>query len=685
MGRSLLVLSFDQKPTKTREDILSSLPDKTYFFKVLRRQRGYLFLGISIAMVLAGVALLMVKDKYTSKVHAVYDRTDTSMSSNFNSVLKYQTLGTLFEIKLQSPSFLGRVGQLAGGMKIMQDAGGKGPVSEAKAILKKAKERYLSKELTEEQKLEIYADFLKSNVVPINDPVSGIMNITVYGTTAENAQNIAAQAMELFIREELSADVNALDLKLDFLRQKAMGLKSESERNSKKKKRTTITAPVNRLTPEEQLKLNQEEAQIQEQIRLRRMELDRATTDNSTRRIALETELNRMKTMLQPSHPSVKAKEEELKKLTQSSRVTKRLSAQIQSLKRQLWRIKAKKIGANANLTNILGGSFDRSQMTPEGSFLISLTEKIQDLHSERSDLFRQIENPALRTRLKVVAPASFEPDPSKPKSLITAIGILLMGIIVSIAHMFFREFYCPLARDAWRVQRATGLPVLSQITDASMRGFPRITPKMADSLRGQLSSRSKPTIAAKTLLSYRQIELALKRHTQGNIQLFVNPGSRDKTSAFFYNLMNIFTTDFNQSCLIVDCNISDPIVKLANNGGESFWADPTNEEKAMVVYGDKDKAFDIIPPPQKLTGESSRVFNPPSLKKILGRLEANYSRIFIRGFPESFFVENQAFSDVSSDCILCVDAKNTTFFELERCIAQLDSNQIRGIILIGT
>lgn len=685
MGRSLLVLSFDHKPAKTRDDILSSLPDKTYFFKVLRRQRGYLILGILISATLAAIALLMVKDKYTSKVHAVYDRTDTSMSSNFNSVLKYQTLGTLFEIKLQSPSFLGRVGQLAGGMKIMQDAGGKGLVNEAKAMIKKAKEKYLAKELTEEQKLEIYANFLKTNVVPINDPVSGIMNITVYGTTAENAQNIAAQAMELFIREELSADVNALDLKLDFMRQKAMGLKSQTEQSSKKNKRNAITAPVNRLTPEEQFKLNQEEAQIDEQIRLKRMELDRATTDNSTRRIALETELNRMKTMLQPNHPSVQAKEEELKKLSQSNRITKRLSAQIQGLKRQLWRVKAKKIGATTNINNLLDGSFNRAQLTPEGSFLISLTEKIQDLHSERSDLFRQIENPALRTRLKVVAPASFEPDPSKPKSLITAIGVLLMGIIASFAHMFFREFYCPLARDDWRVQRATGLPVLSQITDASMRGFPRITPKMADSLRGQLTSRSKPTIAAKTLLSYRQIELALKRHTQGNVQLFVNPGSHDKTSAFFYNLMNIFTTDFNQSCLIVDCNINDPIVQLANNSSESFWADPTNEDKAMVVYGDKDKAFDIIPPPQKLTGESSRVFNPTSLKKILERLEANYSRIFIRGFPESFFVENQAFSDVSSDCILCVDAKNTTFFELDRCIAQLDSNQLRGIILIGT
>lgn len=679
------MLSLDQKPAKTRDDLLSSLPDKKYFFKVFRRQRAFLFLGILMSLGLAAVALLMVKDKYTSKVHAVYDRTDTSMSSNFNSVLKYQTLGTLFEIKLQSPAFLGRVGQLAGGMKIMQDSGGKGLVSEAKAMIKKVKDKYLAKELTEEQKLEIYANFLKTNIVPINDPVSGIMNITVYGTTAENAQNIAAQAMELFIREELSADVNALDLKLDFMRQKAMGMKSQTEQVQKKSKKTPITPPVNKLTPEEQFKLNQEEAQLEEQIRLKRMELDRATTDNSTRRIALETELNRMKTMLQPNHPSVQAKEEELKKLKQSNKITNRLSAQIQAIKRQLWRIKAKKIGASANIGNILEGSYTQAQVSPEGSFLISLTEKIQDLHSERSDLFRQIENPAMRTRLKVVSPASYEPDPSKPKSVITAIGILMLGIMASIGHMFFREFYCSLARDDWRVQRVTGLPVLSQITDTSMRGFPRITPKLADSLRGQLSTRSKPTIAAKTLLSYRQIELALKRHTQGNVQLFINPGSHDQTSGFFYNLMNIFTTDFNQSCLIIDCNINDPIVQLANSGGESFWADPTNEDKAMVVYGDKDKAFDIIPPPQKLTGESSRVFNPGSLSKIIERLKVNYSRIFIRGFPESFFVENQAFSDASTDCILCVDAKNTTFFELERCIAQLDTNQIRGIILIGT
>lgn len=676
------MLSFDHKPTKTRDDILSSLPDKTYFVKVFRRQRGYFIFGLLITLAIAAAAIILVKDKYTSQVHAVYDRTDTSMSSNFNSVLKYQTLGKLFEIKLKSPSFLGRVGQLSGGMKIMQDASGEGPVNEAKALLKEYKQKYLGKELSEEQKLEIYADFLKTNVVPINDPVSGIMNITVYGTTAENAQNIAAQAMELFIREELSADVNALDLKLDFMRQKAMGLKSENERSGKKSRKSAIAAPVSKLTPEERLKLNQEEAQLEEQIRRKRFELDRVTTDNSTRRIALETELNRMKTMLQPNHPNVKAKEEELKKLSQSSRSTKKISGQIQALKRQLWRIKAKQIGSSP-LGSILGS--DRSQLTPEGSFLISLTEKIQDLQSERSDLFRQIEKPELRTRLKVVSPASFEPDPSKPKSLVTALGILILGIMASFAHMFFREYYCSLARDDWRVQRATGLPVLSQITEASLKGFPRITPKLADSLRGQLSSRSKPTIAAKTLLSYRQIELALKRHSQGPVQFFVNPGSHDQTSGFFYNLMNIFTTDYNQNCLIIDCNINDPIVQLSNQGSETFWSDPTNDDRALVVYGDKDKAFDIIPPPHKLTGESSRIFNPTSLGKILERLKSNYSKIFIRGFPESFFVENQAFSDVSSDCILCVDAKHTTFFELERCIAQLDSDQIRGIILIGT
>ena len=258
-----------------------------------------------------------------------------------------------------------------------------------------------------------------------------------------------------------------------------------------------------------------------------------------------------------------------------------------------------------------------------------------------------------------------------------------MIGILIIL-----REIRNPRARDVWRVERSTGQEIVAQISLKSANEFSDITPNLADKLRSHLSKINQVDDAARTLLSYRRLELAMERGCQGRVVMLINAGPFDETAQAIKNFLNIYATDHQDDYLLIDCNLQDPVYRKVGDGPDlvDFWEGRASFEKVMLPREELDGfAFDVIPPMPKLSGEKTRAFREDRIELALDKIPGHYKKVFIRAMPESHFIENMALLKVSSDGFVFVDANHTSYFDLQRTLTHLRSDKLRGLVALGT
>ena len=648
--------------------------DLVYAMKVLRRTWRLALLSAAIVLFIGLSIASVVKDVFHSSVVAIYDRHDTLTTSIESGLIAGNDgIDSSFDTRMTDPDFLlsltksvpvetdGRIG------RFLMKLGLNPPRSEA------------------DEKAHIQ-DYFAKHLIPNANGGNGQLTVNVYiDGSPERAQELAAMAMELFIVRELSAASNRIGIKIDLLERAFAKSRQRIQDLKKTEKHKTTTNDKNAQSEQVSMPVRQLEAELTDRIKAAEAEFTQRSEEMVRRKTLLESEFQRLSARLSPNHPELLAKRRELDLLNSGPDPLDEATRNLRNLRRELWSARTDLLMPGLN------GGDGSSSLEERLAFnqLFSLQQTISELSIEKEGLERQVIDAASRMRLKIFRPASYEPRPYKRGRMQVSLATIALSLFVALAMIFWQESSSPLARDAWRVARFTGLEVLSQLSTASMAQFPVITPQSADALRGKLSSLNpEDRIAIKTLLAYRKAELILRRKCKGNVVCFIGAGASDVTSNFMSNLANIIATDVGGPVLVIDGHSRDPLIPIDAQGDAPDFIDCLMGHcswRATVNARNSERAFDALAVTKPVIGERTRAFRSRDLVRVLREISNAYEFVVIRGLPESMFIENDALVEASSDVILGIDATRTEYDELARTIANLNLEKLRGLILIGT
>lgn len=643
------------------------LPDRIYFAKVLRRNLPLVLLGLGLTVAAVVLVPRFVSDSYRSTVYAVFDQTVGGHDTNpMSQQARSGTVARLFKARFESQEFLASVAEELGGEAVLS------PSNPLLTFLKRDKADDAVKSVD-------LARIMGRQLEAVAEPESGILGLTATSSSPELAQKIANEAMELFIKKELDDKIKSNDIQLGFLKKNVSNNPRGVSRGEENVSKTTAKRAERMLNDDKERELDERLRNLNAQLDSLNRERDQALTN-------VKRELVKLQTSLQPNHPQVLEKKKELDLVANQYRASgSKLGRDIEAIRSSLWTVRSNQ-SKNIDPTEI-----DFASATDyKGEFYVTIADRIKELELERKNLLQQKENPGLRTRIRLLSPANYDPIPFKSASRSVAYIVLIVGGLATLVLVVLRELRNPLARDAWRIERITGKRIIAQISHRNTHEYTNISPAMADKLRGHLSRIHKVDEASRTLMSYRRLELAIMQECRGDVVLLINAGSFDSSAQVIKNFLNIYATDHQDDYLLVDCNLQEPVHEYRQADGQrtmvEFWEGKAAFEDVCINREQMpDFAFDVIPPMRKLAGEKTRVFRKENVGAAIERIPYKYRKIFIRGMPSVNFIENRALLTIATDVFIIVDAKSTQYFDLHRTLVHMESEKIRGLVAIGT
>lgn len=658
------------------------LPDIQYFKKLFSRHIKFAAIGMTIVLIGSLWVGLNTKNVYESKVFGIFDRNDISGSGiGVSSQASYDTVLRLFKARFESQDFLYQLGLQAGGEEALKDD--PSIISKSiSSIIKKIKQsigRGVAKSQSKEEEKLSLAKLVADKIQASAEDGSGIFSVSAKASDPKKAAHLAGVAMNLFIREELKDQAAAVEKKLAGLERGVQSVTGPPiTQDSKHKSGGKDVSPLKKIEIEEQ------ERRLQIELSNLRSEISKNKKAQESERLSHKVRVNRLLTDLQPNHPLVQAQNLDLDtKVNALRKAEADLSNNLESAQQKLWRVRVARV--NSQQGSLSSADSDNYR----GAFFVAVADRIKDLTLERINLQRQIDDPSARTRMKVLFPPTVDKKPIKSRRKQFTLITFFLGTIFIFSFMFYKEVMNPIARDDWRVERYTKRPILSQVSSKSLKKYKRIKPSDADALREELSHGNSSDISIRTLLSYRRLELAVNKHSTGRIILLTSAGPVDSLGSPMFSFLNIYATDTGKKCLAWDFDHIDPLVPQINRQRVTDFIEILNGQKvwkeAVVKKDNKHIAFDLIPPSMLFKEENTRLLTEKLVLPIVQEMSRSYDVVFLRGFPEYKFIENLVLNQSATDSIICVDAHRSKYKDLDRTITHLDSDKLRGLVLIGT
>lgn len=658
-------------------DTSKPLPDQIYFIKVFKRNFAWIVFGGVLTLVAAYLVPRLAKNTYRSSVFAIFDHVDVSGSGMGTSPqVGYNTVARLFKARFQSQEFLNEIVRKTGGREnFIEESDFSRFVEQARTKLRLGASKAESQD---DERIQLAATLSKM-LDPYPEPESGVLALHSYTDSPKLSQDLANEAMELFIRKELEEQIKSLDIKLNFL-QKNVSKVPQPPR------RAPVRPKINKAERVASMRIEDRIRELEDRLRALNAQLDAGRIEKDQALTNIQRELVRLQTNLQPNHPQVIEKRKEIDLIRQQYEGAERqVSSDLNRVRQQL-------AAQRSSRTIIVEEQpvFEEPAPEPyEGNFMVAVNDRVKDIELERKNLQRQVEDPSLRTRIRIIFPATYEPLPYSNQRRNFRYATMLAGVALTFMLIVWREFRNKKARDAWRIERSTGKTLIAQISQKSATEFSNISPRLADQLRTHLSKINKVDEPARTLLSYRRLELAILKTCQGRCILLVNAGPFDETGQVVKNFLNIYATDHQDDFLLIDCNLQDPVYKHISKGGPDlvdFLEGRASFEEVVIEKKQLDGfAFDVLPPMNKFSGKKTRSFREDTIQSVLEKIPSKYKQIFIRSMPEMHFIENMALLKASSDAFIFIDAHRTHYFDLQRTLTHLESDKIRGLVALGT
>lgn len=665
----------DEKSEQSTPGEHSPKIDQEFLVKLWRRNWRHSLISFLVIFVGTILAFNVVKNSYKSTVIATFSRSDSaSQSAESGLTMGFERSDWNFETRISDPNFLAKLAEYIG--------------LESESGTKKILRRFgLGREQTDaDRNAALVAFFSKHLFTSVNGGTGQLSLTALVDGAPRKSQELAALAMENFINAELAAAATRLGLKIDTL---TTALRRSQERLARIKdamKSGTAATKVagNNNAP---IDLRQRELDLLDRIKVTEREFSSVVDDQAKRRATLESEFERLSTRLSDDHPDLIAKRQEMLLANSKNDSAEAAARNLSRLRRELLLMRTESTMPGLGLlSDDPYGSLDGRI---EASQIASLKQTITELEIERDSLLRQAADPALRTRLKVIRPATYDVKPASRKRMQVAIGGLILSFLGAFGVALWRESRSQLIRDAWRSYRSNRISILAQISEASVKKYGRVSPQDADHLRSKLSSENPDDRASvRALLAYRKIELSLFKACTGKVVCILSAGPRDVTSDFVYSLANIIVTDTGKRLLVIDGNATDPIIEKNSDGSGDDFIDSLLRgfsSKDLIIKSTPDRVFDLLSVTKPVVGERTRALQTGSLSGCFAQLNNLYDLILVRSLPEAYFIENVEICGAATDLVVAIDAQRTTFFDLSRSVEQVGRDKLRGLILVGT
>jgi hypothetical protein len=664
------------------------LPTASYFIAVARRQAAFAAALAAVIACLAAIGVLMQKNTYESWVTAVYDPRDSSeLIPRYPNYPRFYQVQNSFKARMQTSDFLAQVATTLGwatdhdpslGDQVRQLAARFIPARWLPAMLTP---RDASAVAERQSRL---ASALRPRLETMTDERTMLLILKASDSTPYGAQQLAEKAMDLFIQSELQLEADQASMMYETFESYLL---DEGTRGDQSKTEPKAEG-VDPVAADRRARLKEREGDLIDEMQSLRLEISGQSNQRSARRAQLEAELASLMTRLKASHPDVIAKRAELEMFGRGDDGAARQST-LARLRGELAKVRDELrragIPVSADAANLA-----MQDPSLRGQFLPGLTDRIGELGLERLNVGRQVTSPKLRTRLKVILPASIEATPSVNNRRKMALGFLTLGSMAIFSLILIREARQPVARDEWRIGGRTGLKMLAAVPRHLLKAHEEITPTGVVTLKQQLGKRGgEHGHAADVLLTYRRVNHALRQHASGNNLLVLNVGSKARSARFLHNLVNVHASDYGESCLVIDCNHKNPLptgmppealksIDLVSFlGRKGVWNDvrlPRSEKNS----------YDLVPAPGEPPAEASAAYHSDAIDKLFAAVNKSYKMIFTRALPDTYFTENAALLQAATDCLLCIDATSTTFADIEQALALLDRSKVRGYVLLG-
>ncbi|MEI8026070.1 MAG: hypothetical protein WCI18_06960 [Pseudomonadota bacterium] len=666
--------ALDRPMQKRERGVTPPKIDWEFVLKIIRRH--WLPATLLFFMILSvGICLtFFVKNSYRSKVVASFSRNDSAiMNLEGGLVVGGERSDWNFETKMTDPYFLSKLGDYLN--------------LDTTSTFQKLTSNFLPLPVESEsdRNANLVSYFSKRLISEVNSEIGQLSLNIILDDVPEKSQNLAALAMESFITSELTSAASRLSVKIDAL---AAAMKRSQERlqDLRVKIQSGTNAQHRGAPTNTPIDVRQKESDLLDRIKASEREFAAVVDDQTKRRTILESEYQRLSARLYSTHPDLAAKRTELENTVNNTSAVENSARNLSRLRRELLLMRTDSMMPGLGI--LTDDPFNSMDGRLEVTQIASLKQSITELELERESLLKQAADPTLRTRLKVIRPATYEVKPVSRKKVQVLLASFVLAVFGSLFLVLLREVRSPIIRDAWRAYRATGVNVLAQLADISVKTYPRVSPHNADQMREKLSSLATGDRAAvRTLLSYRKVELSLLQQCEGKTVCVLSAGTSDVTSDFLYSLANIIATDTGRKILVIDGNANDPIIKMIPKSAPDFIDNLVEQRPVLtsVIKGDESRSFDLLAVNKPMLGRRTRALAAGFLVPCFKELESLYDLILVRSLPESHFIENVEIVSACSDLVVGIDAQRTTFFDLARNLDQIGDAKLRGLILVGT
>ncbi|MBM4251281.1 MAG: hypothetical protein FJ146_04880 [Deltaproteobacteria bacterium] len=627
-----------------------------YARKFWQRQRSFMMLIVAILLPIAIFIAWVQSASYTSSVVAFYDDRGSFEGGQRDPLFpRFGQVAEAFRTRLADSDFLWQVAQEVGlPARLMAPA----PWRKTLADLVPPLGRMLTPEPvavpTDDMTLrEEVVHRLKETAKITVDDRKNFLQITTTARDPLHARQLADTLMEEFIQSQLRFEAESYrrqhELFASYLHDVSRALDDNMRIDVEKK------ATENAQTRSEQDLLRDQEAEIIDKIQIVKAEIDQEKARVSASRATLESELARLITRLQPSHPDVIAKQEEIRALGRGldDRV---LRSRLVALRQQLSDVRSaqRKLGMKVDI-----GEGKEDEMGLRGGvFVPNLSDRVNELNLQEMDLSRQAESPALRTRLRTVLPASYDLTSDLRKLRQYAAVFFVIALIFALCAGIIRELSSPLVRDGWRAFIATGVPVVAEITVKK------------DGVE---------------ISDCRYAVGSMQKLLHGRTVLLLDASISDSLNKFHLNLANVQASDSAVPTLFFDCNQTKPIGDVMRESlptcklsdflnGKVAWKD-------VRISRNSQRLFDLVLSDDKTNGP----YTGEQLSRFFAALGKNYPHILVRGREPEQVVINNSLIYEASDVFICVDCNLTTYTSLRTLMNATDLSRLRGLILVGS
>lgn len=305
--------------------------------------------------------------------------------------------------------------------------------------------------------------------------------------------------------------------------------------------------------------------------------------------------------------------------------------------------------------------------------------------HNLLQQLRRELDNlglayAALRSHVSVVDPATIPVKAYTPRWGNNLLLATLIGLSFGIAAAFLREFFDNTVRDAAKLQRATGLPVLGTL------------PESAD-LRpaGLLGMCQRPNTGA-LAEAVRTLRVTLQLTTQRTAAQYpltlVTSAAANEGKTVLACLLACASAQAGQKVLLVDADWRNPSLTrwlgLPDSSGlANYLADGDLQHVAPRTTA---VANLFVVPAGSLAGDPASLLASARLPEWLNQLDTAFDQIIIDCAPMLGLADALLLAAMAEQVLVVARAGHTPLPALQQTLQQLQQHQapVSGLVLNG-